>query len=142
VPTDHKCIRLEVDADPRLAAAVGGATRYLADGAGLEDAAISQLQAAIVAACREAFEHLTGDHPHLHVALNRFDDRLEIALAYSGEEIPAVGLDTIAGFATERVGGGSPAAVLRGVDRVQYETVGGKAVTRLTKYLGRAPHIA
>src|SRR5271156_5320316 len=40
VDTEPKTIRLQIDADPRLAAAVGGAARYLADAAGIENEAV------------------------------------------------------------------------------------------------------
>jgi hypothetical protein len=129
-------MRLRVDADARLAAGVGGATRCLADTAGLENEAISQLQSAVVAACQEAFEHLTEDHPHLDVTLTRLPDRIEVTLSHQGETSPAVGLDTIAGFAVPSDTAGRP-AVLGGVDRVQYETQDGVVVTRLTKYVGQ-----
>ncbi len=135
--TDPKSIRLQIHADARLAAAVGGATRCLADAAGLECEAISQLQSAVVAACQQAFEHLTEDHPHLDVTLTRLPDRIEVALSHQGEVAPAVGLDSIAGFAAATGDAGGRPAVLSGVDRVQYETQGGVAVTRLTKYVGQ-----
>lgn len=134
--TEPKSLHLDLDADARLAAAVGGAARYLADAAGMENDAIAQLQSAIVAACCEAFEHLSGDHPHLDVTLRRFADRIEVALSHHGVASPAVGLDSIAGFASELGGSKAHASVFAGVDRVQYETHGGEAVTRLTKYIG------
>jgi hypothetical protein len=126
---------LQLDADVRLAAAVGGAARYLADCAGMENDAISQWQSSVVAACREAFEDLTGDLLHLDVTLTRFADRIEVALSHRGNALPAVGLDTIAGFAERVTGGGTVAGIFGGVDRIQYETQGGHAVTRLTKYI-------
>ena len=137
VTTESKTIRLQIDADARLAAAAGGVARYLADNSGLENEATSQLQAAVVAACQEAFEYLREDRPHLRVTLARYSDRIEVALSHEGGAAPAVGLDTIAGFATQVGGapGGSP--VLSGVDRVQYETQGSFAVTRLTKYISQ-----
>jgi hypothetical protein len=127
---------LLLDADARLAAAVGGAARYLADSAGMENDAVSQLQSSVVAACLETFEDLTADAPHLHVTLALYADRIEVALRHHGEALPAVGLDAIAGFAGRGAGGAAGAGILGGVDRVQYETHGGEAVTRLTKYLG------
>jgi hypothetical protein len=137
VGTEAKSICLHIDADARLAAAVGGVARYLGDSAGLENDVTSQLQKAVVAACQEAFECLTEDHPRLDVTLSRHSDRIEVALSHEGEASPAVGLDTIAGFAAQVGGaaGGSP--VLGGVDRVQYETQGSVAVTRLTKYISQ-----
>ena len=135
--TEPTCLHLRIDADARLAAAAGDVARYLADAAGLENDAISQLQSSIVAACREAFEHLMGAHPRLDVTLTRFADRIEIALSHQGETSPAIGLDTIAGFAAQAVGNEGSPGIFVGVDRVQYETHGGEAVTRLTKYIGQ-----
>jgi hypothetical protein len=126
---------MQIDADARLAAAAGGAARYFGDAAGLEDDAITHLQAAIVSACVEAFEHLTKEHPHLDVSFARLADRIEVALSHEGEGGPALGLDTIAGFAASGDKNSGSSAVLDGVDRVQYETRGGVTVTRLTKYV-------
>lgn len=113
---------MQIEADPRLAAAAGGAARYFADEAGLEGAAMSDWQAAIVAACKEAFQHLTREHAQLKVTLTRLTDRLEVALSRENDTTQA---GAEAGKST----------VLEGVDRVQFETQGGVAVTRLTKYI-------
>jgi hypothetical protein len=137
VSAEAKSIRLQIDADPRLAAAVGGAARYFAESAGLTSDEVRELEKSVVAACEEAFEHLTGEHPHLTVTLTRYPDRIEVAMAHQGGGEPAVGLDRVAGFANQLGSAG-----LGGVDRVQYEAHEGLAVTRLTKYLGHAPHIA
>jgi hypothetical protein len=122
VATEAKSIQMQIEADPRLAAAAGGAARYFADAAGLEGAAMTDWQAAIVAACKEAFEHLTREHAQLSVTLTRLADRLEVALSRENDTAQA-------GAQTRK----SP--VLEGVDRVQFETQGGVAVTRLTKYI-------
>jgi hypothetical protein len=130
---------MQIEADPRLAAAAGGAARYFADAAGLEAPAISSWQKAIVAACKEAFAHLTREHPRLDVSFTRLVDRLEVALSREGETAPAVGLDSLAGLASQsgdaqdKTRTASP--VMGGVDRVQYESKDGTAVTRLTKYI-------
>ncbi len=137
VSVDSRRIELQIDPDARLAAAPGGAARFLAEAAGLTSEEAAELQKSIVAACLETFEHLTGDHPHLTVTLVRYPDRIEVELTHEGGAEPAVGLDRIAGFATQMgVSGG-----LGGVDRVQYEARGELAVTRLTKYLGHLPPI-
>jgi hypothetical protein len=136
VATDPKSYHVQIDADARLAAAIGGAARYLSDGAGLQEEVTKQFQSSVVAACHEAFGHLTSDNSHLNVTLTRFADRIEVALAHQGEALPAVGLDTIAGFAGQLGGSAADAGPLTGVDRVQYETRGGETVTRLTKYTG------
>jgi hypothetical protein len=137
VTADFKVIELQIDPDARLAAAAGGAARYLAEAAGLTIEEAAELQKSIVVACQETFEHLSGDHSHLTVTLMRFPDRIEIAIAHQGDAAPAVGLDRIAGFASQVGGSGG----LGGVDRVQYEARGGLAITRLTKYLGHLPPI-
>ena len=142
VATEHKTFRLLLDADPRLAAAAGGVARYLADVAGLENGAIARLQSAVIAACSEAFEHLTAQDPRLEITFTRLPDRMEVALTHRGEGSPAVGLDTIAGFAARIGGTKTQPGVFAGFDRVQYETLGGEAITRLTKYFGQvAPSI-
>jgi len=137
VSVEAKSIQLQIDADARLAAAAGGAARYFAESAGLTKDEVRGFDKSVVAACEEAFEHLTGEHPHLTVTLTRYPDRIEVAMAHEGGGEPAVGLDRVAGFANQLGSGG-----LGGVDRVQYEAHEGLAVTRLTKYLGHAPHIA
>jgi hypothetical protein len=137
VTVDFKVIELQIDPDARLAAAAGGAARYLAEAAGLTSEEAAELQKSIIAACLESFENSTGDHARLTVTLMRYPDRIEIAIAHEGDAAPAVGLDRIAGFATQVAGSGG----LGGVDRVQYETRGGLAITRLTKYLGHLPPI-
>ena len=134
---EAKSVELQIDPDPRLAAAAGGAARYSAEAAGLTSEEAAELQKSIVAACQETFEYLTGEHPHLTVTLTRYRDRMEIAIAYKGDAAPAVGLDRIAGFASQVGGSGG----LGGVDRVQYEARGGLAITRLTKYLPHIPPI-
>jgi hypothetical protein len=79
---------MQIEADPRFAAAAGGAARYFADAAGLEPPAIAGWQTAIVAACKEAFAHLTLEHPRLDVNFTRLVDRLEVALSREGETAP------------------------------------------------------
>jgi hypothetical protein len=135
VATEAKSIHMQIEADARLAAAAGGAARYFADAAGLEGPAITDWQTAVVAACKEAFAHLTQEHPHLDVSFTRLADRLEVALSRQGDTSPAIGLDSLAGLAPHQGKAQSRSPVLGGVDRVQYETRDGIAVTRLTKYI-------
>lgn len=113
---------MQIEADARLAAAAGAAARYLADMAGLENAAITHLQDAVINACKQAFAQLTREHPWLGVTLTRLADRIEVALSNLG---PA----TVAGP------GDRGSAALGGVDDVKYETRGGMTVMRLTKYI-------
>jgi hypothetical protein len=142
VATESNNLHMQLDADARLAAAAGSVVRFLADASGMESLAIAQLQAAVIAACAAAFEHLTRKHPHLDVTFSRYSDRIEVALTHEGDALPAVGLDAIVGFAARTAGGASSPGAFAGVDRVQYETHGVEIVTRLTKYVGRvAPKI-
>ena len=134
--TDSKSFCLLLDADARLAAAAGGVARYLADAAGLDCESISRLQSAVIDACTEAFANLTPANPHLEVTFTRLSDRMEVAISHRGEGSPAVGLDSIAGFAARVAGSKSRPGVFAGFDRVQYETHGVEAITRLTKYFG------
>lgn len=138
VTAETKSVEVQIDADARLAAAVGGAARFFAEGAGMLSEAAAEFQKAVLAACEEAFDHLSGEHPNIVVTLSVFPDRIEIAMRHAGGDDPAVGLDRIAGFAGAH---GAP-QILYGVDRVNYEASNGVAVTRLTKYLGHAPRMA
>ena len=142
VATEPNNLHMQLDADPRLAAAAGGVVRFLADAAGMESSAIAQLRSAVIAACATAFEHLTRKHPRLEVTFARYSDRIEVAVSHEGDVAPSVGLDAIAGFAAGTGAGASTPGTYAGVDRVQYETHGAEIVTRLTKYLGKvAPKI-
>jgi len=138
VATEPKSVRLSIEADARLAAAAGGVVRYLADAAGLGNGAVARLQSAVIAACSEAIEHLTADHPQLQITFTRFSDRMVVALSHLGENSPAVGHGTIAGSAPPADGPACNPSVFAAFDRVQYETHDGETVTRLTKYIGLA----
>ena len=138
VAAEPKKICMLIDADLRLAAAAGGAARYIADTAGLDSEAITNFQAATISACTQAFANLLNDHARVEVTVSHYADRIEVAISHQGDAIPAVGLDEIAGFAANVgvISGGKSG--FAGVDRVQFDTEGPQAVTRLTKYIGQA----
>jgi hypothetical protein len=138
VAPELKTFRLLLDADARLAAAAGGVVRYLGDVAGFDNDAVARLQSAVIAACAQAFEQLTADHPRLEITFTRLSDRMEVALAPRRDGLPVRGRDTAA-FVPGTGGTGSPRRAFAGFDRTQYGTQNGEAVTRLTKYIG---HIA
>jgi hypothetical protein len=127
--TELRIIALQIDADARLAAAAGGAARYLADNAGLEDPGPSQLQAAVIAACNEAFNCLNQDHPHLNVILSRHSDRIEVELSREAEAGAGEGKGQTVGHDED--------SKLSGIDRIQHETRGRLAITRLTKFISQ-----
>src|SRR5207247_8236369 len=49
----------------------------------------ARLQSALIAACAEAFEHLSAAHPQLEVTFTRFSDRMEVALSHLDKDSPA-----------------------------------------------------
>ncbi|HVO59104.1 MAG TPA: hypothetical protein VMT51_15540 [Dongiaceae bacterium] len=76
--TDAKRIHLQLDSDPRFAAAAGGAVRYLAEAIGLPEHECREFQQDTVNACMTAFSAHNA-HPHT-VELCRFEDRLEVTV--------------------------------------------------------------
>lgn len=76
-----------MDADERLAAAAGGAARYMADSAGMENTEILALQAAVVAACKHCFACHSAAKS-CDIALQRLTDRIQIELSFPGKETP------------------------------------------------------
>jgi hypothetical protein len=78
VATEPKRIELHVDADPRFAAAAGGAVRCLAEFAGMPEDVCREFQEATIRACLEAFE-LRPTSSHL-IVFCRFDDRVEVVV--------------------------------------------------------------
>lgn len=110
-----------MDADERLAAAAGGAARYMADSAGMENPAILELQAAVVAACKHCFACHSTAHS-CDISLQRLTDRIEIELSFPGKETPQ----------------GKEKPVLAGVDEVQCEFLEDSARLTLIKRLPMA----
>jgi hypothetical protein len=127
-----KPVQLQMDPDPRLAAGAGGAAHYLAEAAGLPPEKATELQAAVVKACKQAFDFVSPENPRLYVTYKSLAGRIEIEISHHGDALPALGLDTIAGF------GANSGSAMSGVDRVQFEKQGDAVVTRLTKYIPEA----
>jgi hypothetical protein len=123
VPTYPQTILLQMDADVRLAAAAGGAARYIADNAGMENDAILSLQAAVMSACEHCF-HCHSSATSCEIILLRFEDRLEIDLSFPGKE----GQE------------GKEKLVLPGVDEVYCDFLEDSARLRLIKFLGNGSH--
>jgi hypothetical protein len=110
---------LQFSADPRLAAAAGAVARYFADAAGMDLDAVTKLQDATLAACRAASTGNSKNDALLSVEINRFADRIEVAVTHA-----ATGQQGVEG--------------LPGVDRIDHETRNGTAITRLTKFTAPA----
>jgi len=111
-----------MDPDVRLAAAAGGVARFLADGAGLTNEVISELQSSVLSACRHCFGLHRAKTP-CEVTFCRLADRIEMELFLPIEEAPA--------------DKGHP--TWPGVDEVHCETRGKLAVLRLTKFVTPSP---
>lgn len=76
--TDPKRIALHLDADPRFAAAAGGAVRCLAELSGMSEEDAREFQAAMIQACLDAFES-KNSRSHL-IEFTVFEDRLEVVV--------------------------------------------------------------
>jgi hypothetical protein len=124
VPADIQTISMQFDPDVRLAAAAGGVARYFADAAELDHALVSQLQASIVAVCKQEFGQSTAGSARLEVTLTRLPDRIEIVVKRQAAEGSRDSEKTPANIA--------------GIDQVQQETQGDAAITRLIKYVGQS----
>ena len=115
-------IILRLDPDDRLAAAIGGAIRYLADSAGLENDSILQLQSSVLAACKQFFDASHGP-AQCEARIRRTDDRLEVEL-----QVPESAL-----------GQGTDKLSWPGVDEVHAETNGNASMLRLVKRMPNVP---
>ena len=115
---------MRIDADSRLVAAAGGVARYFADAAGLDGAAVSDLQSATITVCKQESEELENSNRGLEVMITRSPDRIEVAVSR-----PAT-----SGTVAEK----EAAKNIPGVDQVERELRADKKVTRLTKYVSAA----
>lgn len=76
--TDPKRIRVQLDPDPRFAAGVGGAVRFLAEASGMSEEVCKEFQQATVAACLTAFQ---SESVKCHVVeFLRAEDRIEVVV--------------------------------------------------------------
>jgi len=117
-------IRLRLDPDERLAAAVGGVARFFADGAGLANELILELQSSVLSACRHCFNVHIARTP-CDVAFHRLADRIEMELFLPAEEEPA----------------DKGHLAWPGIDEVHCERRGASAVLRLTKFVSPSPDV-
>ena len=128
-------VEIRLDVDGRLIAAVTGAVGCVACAAGLAEPGLSSLQSAAAGVLREAFTLSEGIMP-LTVSISRFADRIEVEVVHTGSAAPAIGLEKVAGFVEALAEGSESQSIIGGVDRVQSESQGSMALTRLTKYIG------
>lgn len=136
MPREHSRTRVHLSPDGRLVAAVGGAVAHFAARAGLEDAACHQLTEALEDLCRQTLPLVQGQGDGLDVAIEDFEDRLEIIVEHNGAAQPSLGMESfIADCARKlnlRVTG---AGMMRSVDHIEYDARNGSIRTTLVKYL-------
>jgi hypothetical protein len=120
----------------RLVPAVGGAVAHFAARVGMEDAACARLTEALEELCRQTLPLLQGREEGLDVAIEDFEDRLEIIVEHNGEPQPTVGVESfIAECARESKQRVSGVHLIRTVDRIEYDARNGSIKTTLVKYL-------
>ena len=135
---EHSRTILHLSRDDRLIAAVGGAVAHFAERLGMEDAARNLLTGALEDLCRQTLPLLNGneDGDGLDVAIEDFDDRLQISVEHQGEAQPSVGVESfIAECARESKQRVTGVHLMRTVDRIEYDACNGSIRTTLVKYL-------
>jgi len=134
VTREHSRTILHLSRDDRLIAAVGGAVAHFAERVGMENAACDLLTSALEELCRQTLPLLNGDG--LDVAIEDFDDRLQISVEHRGEPQAAVGVESfLAECARESAQRTTGVHLMRTVDRIEYDTRNGSIRTTLVKYL-------
>jgi hypothetical protein len=134
-----------LDQDSRLVGVFCSAVEHQALSAGLEGQAGAELAKAAGDVCRETISRHGGGGEAVNVTIDRFSDRIEIAIHCHGQATPAMGVEK---SGASHAHAAEPSSLegldLRSrVDRVLYHTEGGAARTTLVKFLpsqGSAPH--
>ena len=134
---EHSRTLLHLSRDDRLIAAVGAAVAHFAERVGMENAACNRLTAALEDLCRQTLPLLKGKGDDgLDVAIEDFDDRLQISVEHHGEPQPSVGVESfIAECARESDQRLTGVHLIRTVDRIEYDASNGSIRTTLVKYL-------
>jgi hypothetical protein len=136
VAREHSRTILHLCGDDRMIAAVGGAVAHFAERVGMEDAARSLLTVALEDLCRQTQPLLNGNGEGLEVAIEDFDDRLQISVEHRGEAQPSVGVESfIAECARESKQRVTGLHLMRTVDRIEYDARDKSVRTTLVKYL-------
>jgi len=136
VACEHSRTVLHLSRDDRMIAAVGGAVAHFAERLGLENAACSLLTSALEELCRQTLPLLNGNGDGLDVAIEDFDDRLQISVEHNGEAQPSVGVESfIAECARDSDQRLTGVRLMRSVDRIEYDARSGSIRTTLVKYL-------
>ena len=133
---EHSRTILHLSRDDRLIAAVGGAVAHFAERVGMDGAACNTLTSALEELCRQTLPLLNGKGDGLDVAIEDFEDRLQISVEHRGEAQPSVGVESFiaecARQSDKRITG---VHLNRTVDRIEYDARNGSIRTTLVKYL-------
>jgi hypothetical protein len=136
VACEHSRTILHLSRDDRMIAAVGGAVAHFAERVGMENAACILLTSALEELCRQTLPLLNGNGDLLDVAIEDFDDRLQISVEHKGEAQPSVGVESfIAECARDSDQRLTGVRLMRSVDRIEYDARSGSIRTTLVKYL-------
>jgi hypothetical protein len=134
VNPESKRAHLKLSGGAGLFPAAAAALEHFAEDAKLSESDRRGLVAACEQVCADALRRDETDEGALEVTIERFPDRIEIAIAHPGVTGPAVGLDSfLGGLAGSAEGSG--ANLLSRVDRVKYETSGQVSRMILVKYI-------
>jgi hypothetical protein len=120
--------------DARLVNAVASAVRHTARRAGIPEAADAAFARAAADACRLTLPLLNGSDPFLHVAIEEFQDRVEVTLEHSGRPMPGSQVESLG----KNPAGTSSALVAAGsheVDVVHSERYGERSRVTLVKHI-------
>ena len=133
---EHSRTVLHICRDERFIAAVGGAVAHFAGRVGMDYSACHRLTVALEELCRQTLPLLNGKGDGLDVAIEDFEDRLQISVEHRGEPQPAVGVESFlaecARASSKRITG---VHLIRTVDRIEYDARNGSIRTTLVKYL-------
>jgi hypothetical protein len=136
VTREHSRTVLHLSRDDRLIVAVGGAVAHFAERVGMDHAACDMLTSALEELCRQTLPLLNGKGDGLDVAIEDFEDRLQISVEHRGEAQPSVGVESfIAECARESDKRITGVHLIRTVDRIEYDARNGSIRTTLVKYL-------
>jgi anti-sigma regulatory factor (Ser/Thr protein kinase) len=132
---EHSRTTIQLSCHEQMVPGVGGAVAHYADRVGLTEAARDSLVSALEEFCRETLPLLGSNGGRLTVAIEEFEDRIEIVVEHNGLARPSAGMDTFLagnGSSDSRLLG---IRLLRNVDRVEYDSQNGSVRTTLVKYL-------
>ena len=127
---------LHLSCDERLVAGVGGAVTYFAERAGLADRTRESLVTALEAFCLDSLPSVEGSQESIDVAIEDFEDRIEIVVEQQNRPNAVTGMRSARGesaaTAPERV---ALRRLAQAVDRIESDTRNGSTRTMLVKFL-------